>query len=135
MALTTKQIEELNKVINRLSLDRLKGYASDGTITREVLDQLTNISPERYAQLLAVIDSAPPVAKPLEPEPAPVNTPEQPTPETNPEPPKPVPSSHMPSRSLDQELTKMHEEGYTYSAEQVFQLLDQGPVTRQHLFD
>ena len=154
MLLTPKQIEDLNKVVNRLPLDRLKRYASDGTITREVLAQLTNISPERHSQLLAVIEAIKPETETGQPE-TEQPKPEQPKPELPEQPkteqPKPTSPSGQPphtpapgqsrppfrhaSGTLEQELAKMHEEGYNYSAEQVFQLLEHGPLTRQNLFD
>ena len=99
MLLTPKQIEDLNKVVNRLPLDRLKRYASDGTITREVLAQLTNISPERHSQLLAVIEAVKPETETGQPEaehPKP-EQPEQPkTEQPKPEQPKSTPSSGQP---------------------------------------
>ncbi len=157
MLLTPKQIEDLNKVVNRLPLDRLKRYASDGTITREVLAQLSNISPERHSQLLAVIEAIKPETeigqpeaeqpKPEQPEQQKAEQPElqkaeqpKPTPPFVQPPHTPAPGQSRPpfrhaSGTLEQELAKMHEEGYNYSAEQVFQLLEHGPLTRQNLFD
>ncbi len=63
MVLSQKQIEDLNKVANKLPLQRLIGYAKDGTITEAVLSQLTEMSAERRAQLLAVINAPKPDAQ------------------------------------------------------------------------
>ena len=62
MILTQKQIDDLNKVANKLPLQRLIGYTKDGTITEEVLNQLTNMSNERRSQLLAIINGTQPDA-------------------------------------------------------------------------
>ena len=58
MVLSQKQIDELNKVANKLPIQRLCSYAKDGTITEAILAQLTNMNDERRAQLLAVINEA-----------------------------------------------------------------------------
>jgi len=60
MVLTPKQIEDLNKVANKLPMQRLIGYAKDGTITEAVLAQLTAMNADRRAQLLAVINAPKP---------------------------------------------------------------------------
>ncbi len=61
MLLTQKQIEDLNKVANKLPIQRLIGYAKDGTITEDVLNQLTSMNSERRSQLLAIIKAPKPV--------------------------------------------------------------------------
>ena len=60
MVLTQKQIDDLNKVANKLPLQRLINYAKDGTITEAVLNQLTTMNSERRSQLLAVINEPKP---------------------------------------------------------------------------
>lgn len=60
MVLTQKQIDDLNKVANRLPMQRLINYAKDGTITEAVLNQLTTMNSERRSQLLAVINEPKP---------------------------------------------------------------------------
>ena len=56
MILSQKQIDDLNKVANKLPIQRLISYAKDGTITEAILAQLTTMNSERRAQLLAVIN-------------------------------------------------------------------------------
>ena len=60
MVLTPQQINELNKVANKLPLQRLISYAKDGTITEAVLAQLTTMNSERRSQLLAIINAPKP---------------------------------------------------------------------------
>lgn len=60
MVLSQKQIDELNKVANKLPMQRLSSYAKDGTITEAILNQLTNMNSERRAQLLAIINAPKP---------------------------------------------------------------------------
>lgn len=55
MILTPKQIDDLNKVANKLPMQRLCGYAKAGTITLEVLNKLTALNPDRRAELLEII--------------------------------------------------------------------------------
>ena len=62
MVLSQKQIDELNKVANKLPMQRLSSYAKDGTITEAILNQLTNMNSERRAQLLAIINAPKPNA-------------------------------------------------------------------------
>ena len=63
MVLSQKQIDDLNKVSNKLPLQRLINYAKDGTITEAVLSQLSEMSAERRAQLLAIIKAPKPDAQ------------------------------------------------------------------------
>lgn len=60
MLLTQKQIDDLNKVANKLPMQRLISYAKDGTITEAVLNQLTTMNSERRSQLLAIINEPKP---------------------------------------------------------------------------
>ena len=60
MVLTEKQIIDLNRVCKQLSMDKLSAYASNGTITMEVLEKLTNLPPDRKAALKAIINKPKP---------------------------------------------------------------------------
>ena len=158
MVLSQRQIQDLDKVINRLPIDRLRGYAVDGTITRSVLDQLPSILPERKALLLAAIEAAahqnvdttakPNVETSAKPN---VDTTAKPHVDTTAKPhvdtsAKPtVEPPIMPKRDaappvaedvdLDDELQKMRLQGSSYTAQQVFQLLKSGKISRQQLYD